>query len=297
MDETATEITVPFLVTKEQLESPVIGYNVIELFVKDNCPEQVLPAIKKSFSKENTDAIALINFINSNTIDKLCTVRTSKRKVVIPRGQSVNISCRANTGPIQRTSPAPFEPDELASWPSGLTVHEALTTIKQGKSSIIEIPVLNITQHDTVLPSRLIFGRLHLVRSVTPLEVKLKNEVDVERMGASEMKPESDRQTTMEPSPTGSGECKPPEVYLSGLRPDQQREAIEMLYKKADAFANDDDYIGCIEELQMDIQLTDNQPIQKNYLSIPTFIPRIEVLHRGPAEQKFYSKVEVVVLQ
>ena len=77
-DETATEITVPFLVTKEQLDCPIIGYNVIELFVKDNCPEQVLPAIEKSFSQKNTDASALINFINSNTSNSLCTVRTSK---------------------------------------------------------------------------------------------------------------------------------------------------------------------------------------------------------------------------
>ena len=65
----------------------------------------------------------------------------------------MNISCCGNTGPIQCNSPALFEPDQQTSWPSGLTVHEALTTINQGKSSIIEIPVLNITQHDIVLPS------------------------------------------------------------------------------------------------------------------------------------------------
>ena len=70
-------------------------------------------------------------------------------------------------------------------------------------------------------------------------------------------------QNPMEPSPTGSGECKPSEVDLSGLTLDQQQEAVKMLYKEAD------DNIRCIEELQMDIQLTDNQPIHKKYLSIP----------------------------
>ena len=29
------EITVPFLVTPEQLEQPIIGYNVIELFLQE----------------------------------------------------------------------------------------------------------------------------------------------------------------------------------------------------------------------------------------------------------------------
>ena len=42
-----------------------------------------------------------------------------------------------------------------------------------------------------------------------------------------------------------------------------------MLCKEADAFAKDNEDIGCIEGLQMNSHLTDNQPIQKNYLSIP----------------------------
>ena len=42
-----------------------------------------------------------------------------------------------------------------------------------------------------------------------------------------------------------------------------------MLYEEADAFAMDDEDVGCIEGLQMNIHLTDDQPIQKNYLSIP----------------------------
>jgi hypothetical protein len=42
-----------------------------------------------------------------------------------------------------------------------------------------------------------------------------------------------------------------------------------MLYEEADTFAMDDEDVGCIEGLQMNIHLTDDQPIQKNYLSIP----------------------------
>ena len=42
-----------------------------------------------------------------------------------------------------------------------------------------------------------------------------------------------------------------------------------MLYEQADAFAMDDEDVGCIEGLQMNIHLIDDQPIQKNYLSIP----------------------------
>ena len=42
-----------------------------------------------------------------------------------------------------------------------------------------------------------------------------------------------------------------------------------MLCKEADAFVMNDEDVGCIERLQMNIHLTDNQPIQKNYLSMP----------------------------
>jgi hypothetical protein len=56
---------------------------------------------------------------------------------------------------------------------------------------------------------------------------------------------------------------------LSGLTPDQRRGAVDMLCKEADAFVMNDEDVGCIERLQMNIHLTDNQPIQKNYLSMP----------------------------
>ena len=162
----------PFLVTREEINYPIIGYNVIELFVKDNNPEQVVPAATNSFA--NTDINALINFIRSDTTESLCTVRTSKRNIVIPKGQSIHVACRANTGPLERNSPVLFEPDEQAQWPSGLTIHESLTTIKQGKSSIIDVPVAK-TEHDIVLPKRLVSVVFSWWRSVTPLEVKLSN--------------------------------------------------------------------------------------------------------------------------
>ena len=55
------EVTVPFLVTKEELQCPIIGYNVIEFFVKDNGPEKSLPAVAKGFHDKDTSA--LLNFV------------------------------------------------------------------------------------------------------------------------------------------------------------------------------------------------------------------------------------------
>ena len=60
-----------------------------------------------------------------------------------------------------------------------------------------------------------------------------------------------------------------PKVDLSGLTSDQQSLVREMLREERAAFAADDDDIGCTNDLQMEINLTDRQPVQKNYASIP----------------------------
>ena len=167
-----------------------------------------------------------------------------------------------NTGPIHRKTPVLFEPDELEHWPAGLVVHEVLTTVKEGDSAILPITVTNNSNHDIVLPGRTVLGCLQLVRSVAPVEVNFKD-------------PET--------LPTGETECKHnqrnkqhknsgnrlPDVDLSGLTPEQQEQAKQLLRDEMDAFAMDDDDIGCISELQMDITLTSEQPVQKTYLSIP----------------------------
>ena len=105
-----------------------------------------------------------------------------------------------------------------------------------------------------------------MVRSVTPLEVKLKKEELGEQPGNIETEIESD---PAKPSSLESEEPRLPDVDLSVLTPEQRRDAMKMLYEEADAFAMDDEDVGCIEGLQMNIHLTDDQPIQKNYLSIP----------------------------
>lgn len=43
----------------------------------------------------------------------------------------------------------------------------------------------------------------------------------------------------------------------------------KMLYQKSDVFSTTDDDIGKITDLKVDIQLTDNIPLQTSYVSIP----------------------------
>ena len=81
---------------------------------------------------------------------------------------------RANTGAIHRRTPVLFEPDEVGQWPSGLTVHESLTTVKEGDANILPVTVTSNSNNNVNLPGWVLLERLQLVRLVTPVEVKFK---------------------------------------------------------------------------------------------------------------------------
>ena len=42
-----------------------------------------------------------------------------------------------------------------------------------------------------------------------------------------------------------------------------------LLEEQKDAFAQDEEDVGCMEDLRMHINLTDPNPVQRNYMSIP----------------------------
>ena len=184
----AQGVHVLFLITIDRLEMPILGYNVIEELVKMSSPADeptpgfnILSAFKAGFEESDEKQLeALINLIQAPRDDYICTIQTSKGDTVIQKGQVVNVSCRANTWPVSSKMPVLFEPDEMPQWPTGLQIYETLKTVKKGSVSRIEIEVHNTSQHDILLPNRTPLGKLQLVKSVTPMEVRLAREKGLE---------------------------------------------------------------------------------------------------------------------
>lgn len=56
---------------------------------------------------------------------------------------------------------------------------------------------------------------------------------------------------------------------MTGLTTQQQEVVRKMLKEEAVSFAKNDNDIGCIEDLHMDIDLSDSTPVMRNYVSIP----------------------------
>ena len=254
-------LQVPFLVTEKHLNLPLIGYNVIEHCVKSN--NLSAHAMNSVFNYVPAKSVAaLVEFIPAAEKEQLGLAKSSKKDYMIPKGETMNISCRVNHGPIASCTPVIFEPDGLHPWLSGLVIPEKLLAVKQGKSSQIEIEVTNTTKHDILLPNRTVLGRIELVQSVTPVEVKFKEWPKAQTEHKLENEPiESKPQvTTSEPPPHFKG------VGLGDLTEEQCKLAIDMSTEEQDSFANDDDDIGMIQDLKLEINLEDKTPVQENYI-------------------------------
>ena len=119
--------------------------------------------------------------------------------------------------------------------------------MKEGDVTILSINVTNNTNHDISLPRRVVLGRLRLVRSVTPVEVRFKN---TETQTPDKELPCEEHKLTEK---IESNLSQLPEVNLSRLTTEQKEQAKQLLLEKADAFAMSDNDVGCISELEMDI--------------------------------------------
>ena len=235
-----------------------------------------------------------MNFIESLNQEELCFVKTTKRDTTIPPKQSLRVTCRANTGPVGRPTPVLFEPDEANPWPNGLEIPETLLTVKKGKSSQVDIDVTNNTNHEIVLRGRTLLGRLQLVQSVTPVEVKIK-EPDSGNNGTQQEVPGSG--TTIqtldeEPGVVPMGiPTHIKDIDLEGLTPAQKEMALKLLAEEADAFAKDDNDVGCIPNLELDLDLEDQTPVQKNYVAVPKpLYPEVKAYIEDLLNRNFIKK-------
>ena len=168
-------MSVPFLVSKDALDYPIVGYNVIEEIVKtpvsdspNNHEETLVNALSTSLPNAMQENVkSLIGLIRTNISSELCRVKATKKDVVIPKNETMVVSCSVSTGPTEPRLPVLFEPDVESPWPSRLEVPETLVTLRGGTSLHIRTQVKNTTDHDITLKKRTMLGKLELVKSVT----------------------------------------------------------------------------------------------------------------------------------
>ena len=105
---------------------------------------------------------------------KIC----SKKDIILPKGSISEIKYKTNIGVVDSHLQVMFEPESDISLPEELQMSESLLYVKPGACSSLKIPSQNPTDHDIVLPSRTLTGRLKSVSAVVPLpnvDCKLPN--------------------------------------------------------------------------------------------------------------------------
>ena len=94
----------------------------------------------------------LVDLIKINSVTDLCIVKTSKMDRVVKQGKSLQVPCRFNHGLLEVKTPIMLECNENSELLNGLVAQEVLMTIKPGKSSKVNIEIVNISKHDIITP-------------------------------------------------------------------------------------------------------------------------------------------------
>ena len=269
-DADADEHLVPVLVGQQEHDYPIIGFSVIEEILKRHNEEPLVVShtmIRRSFPSVHPSKVGmLVNLIRTRTEDA-CTsvVRVGRRDVMVPRGKSLKCMCRVHLGPVTEELPIIFEPKEESDLPEGLELSEELSRIIPGTSSQVTILVHNSTIRNILLKRRTELGQIYMVKSVLPLP-KLQDQEGGQEEESAEVPPSMEQ----------TEELWQPPIDLSHLEEDEQSVVRETLREEAGAFARDENEVGCIDNLELNINLTDDKPVQKTMC--PSLNPSMERL-------------------
>ena len=81
------------------------------------------------------------------------------------------------------------------------------------------------------------------------------------------------------------------DICLEGLTEEQKKAAVSLLVEQQDAFAKDDDDVGSIPALELNINLKDTTPVQKNYVAVPRpLYPEVKSYIEDLLNHKFIKK-------
>ena len=253
-------LAVPFLVSNTRMANPIIGYNVIEKIVKSCCMNTaendarntvIVTTIQESFEQPTKGVVQdIIDIICEEQDHDLATIKSPKWVIVIPAKRYSKITCRGNAETCDAKTKVLFVPNESGTLPTGLELKETLFTLPEGYSFRANIEVYNSSEHVIILNGKSVLGHVELVKSVTPISVKLKNEprLDGKENPPMNTKMEQNERIKVETAPLHiSAENNEflNQFDLSFLSAEQKQSVYKVLLEESDSFAQGDREVGC----------------------------------------------------
>ena len=244
-------ITTPFLVTPMAAKDhPIIGYNLIEEFVRGSDPNKVNVDISMAIpSLPNIAYVDLIRTIKQNLDSETCVVTTRKRTEIIPAKSRKHVRLKVKRHTNQDQIAGHFEPS-VENLPEGLHLCECLVKVEKEVCLLFH----NETNSEIRIPKRTTVGTISAVTSV--IELSRPMSVSVSKQNSHQ--------------PTQDDWDPPVNLEGLGLTEDQECQIRQVLHEECDAFSRDEGDIGHAVDLELHIPLLDTTPVQASYNSIPS---------------------------
>ena len=252
-------VPVPFLVTHDKLDSPILGYNLIKHLVKDNVDGLPL-LLKESLPclSSVSQAEAVIALIQTD-LDREEEVRVVK-KMVLPARSRCRVKCRTEFGTSQSRQNVLFTPYPVDS---DLEVSDSVVQVKLGNRGV-HVVVSNPTNHPITLERGVVLGSVESISAMIP--VGPSSEV------SSEVSDKDTSQSNVHVNSVSTDEGPPVDlshVDLSHLSDEHKAMAEKLLREESGVFCLSKDDHGDCPDLQMELTLTDNIPVVVPHRQIP----------------------------
>ena len=168
------DVIVPFLVTSDPLDHPILGTNTI-ILLTEKLPAHVLSStFQQALPDRSHNVITqLVNLIQAERDPSVYLVKTTKQKITIPANNEISIKCRIERNYFDQSIPVAFEPVS-SDFHQDLHVMPSVLTLPKGATSAIKIPIINNFSHDVNIQPKTVLGHVFQIQSVTPLERELK---------------------------------------------------------------------------------------------------------------------------
>ena len=280
-----SEILVPFLVTTDKLSNPIVGYNVIENLVVSGKKPEIRTLFRNSLQDMSLGRIeVMINLIHRKfeESDWLGEIESVK-SYVVPAFSKVNLKCKVKGDVKGQSRSIICTPSLNETWDNELIMAEFVGELRRGKTPFMIVEIRNPTGVDKVIKKGVVLGDVCSLSAVIPMgifdsksavnQVSEVNEEEGQKSNSQEKyetKPKlGSNQVQNEVISNLKNESWMPNVDLSHLEESQRKIVEKLLLEECDVFSKNDSDIGSISDLQMDIKLSDEIPVNESYRHLP----------------------------
>ena len=255
---------VPFLVSSDAMENPILGYNVIADLILNGSDKQK-KALENSLASQRTDfsidpLVSLVERRHNNG-DFLSEVKLPK-SVKVPAGHRIKVKCRAKVqggedGQVVYFSPLVADRDDEVEF------SETVATLRHGKTNYVVVDIINSSKVDREFSKGTVVGNVQIVAAVTPMVAMVERGKQKSKVAGVNVIGDT-KEASVE-----DGEDGHLKWDLSHLSPEEREKMETVLNEMKDVFSKDDGDIGDIQDFQMPINLTDDIPVTAAYRRIP----------------------------